>query len=358
MTVLPKKYTLMRKSLIKNRKGKKMFSKIRTAVLVMLVVLALAGCGAQSSAATNPPAAATTALSPAKLADGAKLKVVATTTIVGDLVKNVAGDLVDLRVVLPVGADSHSFQPTPQDIAKVADANVVFVNGFGLEQFLETMIKDSGTAAPVVSLADGIKPRTLAPAEHDEDEESGEHGEADHNHGGVDPHIWVSPANAKIMVENVARALAQVDPAHAETYRANAAAYQQKLAELDRWVQAEVDKIPAANRKLVADHKIFGYFTDRYGFEQVGAVVPAFSTGAEPSAQDLAALQNAVRQSGVKAIFVGTTVNPALSSRLADDAGIKLVKIYTESLGESGSGVESYLDYIRFDTTAMVNALK
>ncbi len=318
-------------------------------IILLLLSLILAGCGAQSSAAGG---------NPVEPAAGKKLKVVATTTIIGDLVKNVAGDQVELHVLLPIGADTHSFQPAPQDIAAATDADVIFVNGLGLEQFLEAMIKDSGAKAPVVALAEGVKTRALAPGEADHDHDAHSDAEADHDHGGIDPHIWLSPANARIMVENIARALAQVDPAHAETYRANTVAYQQKLDDLDRWVQTEVDKIPAANRKLVTDHKIFGYFADRYGFEQIGAVVPAFSSSAEPSAQELAVLQNAVRQAGVKAIFVGVTINPALSGRLADDAGVKLVKVYTESLGEPGSGVESYLDYIRFDTTTIVNALK
>jgi ABC-type Zn uptake system ZnuABC Zn-binding protein ZnuA len=192
--------------------------------------------------------------------------------------------------------------------------------------------------------------------DHDEDHA----GEADdaHDHDGVDPHIWMSPANAKVMVENIAQALVQRDPANADIFRTNAEAYQQQLDELDQWVESEVQQIAPENRKLVADHSTFGYFADRYGFAQIGTVIPSFSTNAEPSAQELAALQQAVAEHDVKAVFVGTTVNAVLSNRLAEDTGINVVPLYTGSLGVPGSGAETYLDFIRYNTTAIVKALK
>ena len=171
-------------------------------------------------------------------------------------------------------------------------------------------------------------------------------------------HGWTTPANAIIFVHNIEQALSALDPANAETYRANAEAYEAELAELDAWVKAQIETIPAENRQLVTDHAIFGYYADRYGLEQIGAVIPSFSTTAEPSAQDLAKLEDVIKEQGVKAIFIGNTVNPGLAQRVAEDTGIQLVTLYTESLGPEGSGVETYVDYIRYNTQAIIEALK
>ena len=119
-----------------------------------------------------------------------------------------------------------------------------------------------------------------------------------------------------------------------------------------------IERIPEENRKLVTDHEVFGYYADRYGLEQVGAVIPAISTAAQPSARELAALEQTIKEYAIKAIFVGNTVNPSLSEQIANDSGTQLVRLYTGSLGTEGSGVESYLDYLRYNTNAIVDALK
>ena len=284
-------------------------------------------------------------LSAANLAEGEKLTVVATTNIVGDLVRNVGGDMIELITMLPSGSDPHTFDPAPQDVAAVADAHVVFVNGLHLEEFLEELIENAGGQAPAVALSANVETRNF--------EES-----AGHAPEGVDPHVWMTPANAVAMVHNIEHALSQLDPANAETYQTNAQVYQAQLEELDAWVKTQIESIPTENRKMVTDHDAFGYYAGRYGLDLVGAVIPAYSTNAEPSAQEMADLQQAIKKFDTKAIFVGTTVNPTLAQRLADDTDIKLVPLYTGSLGQAGSGVESYLDFIRYNTTAIVNALK
>jgi manganese/iron transport system substrate-binding protein len=306
---------------------------------------------------------AATDLAPVPLAKGEKLKVVATTSIVADIVKNIGGDLIDLSLLLPVGTDPHSFQPTPRDLATVADAYVIFANGMGLEAFLDEMIRNAGGGAAVVYVSDGIEPRQMNQAEAptheaEEEEHAGEHEAEGHLHEGADPHTWTAPNNAVIFVQNIELALSTLDPANSTTYQTNAQAYQTQLRELDQWVKTQIDTIPAENRKLVTDHAVFGYYADRYGLQQVGAVIPSFSTAAEPSAQELADLENAIRTYGVRAIFVGTTVNSTLSQRVADDTGIKLLRLYTGSLGPAGSGVETYLDYIRYNTTTIVEGLR
>ncbi|MFN8457740.1 MAG: metal ABC transporter substrate-binding protein [Anaerolineae bacterium] len=294
----------------------------------------------------------TSELAAVSLKPGEKLKVVATNSIVADMVKNVGGDLIDLSYLLPLGSDPHSFQATPQDVAKVAAAHVLFANGMGLEEFLSELIKNAGGQTAAVSLSEGVETRQMSAAE------MAAEGEHQAEHAGVDPHTWTTPANAIIFVENIKKALSTLDPANAATYKANAEKYQGQLKELDTWIKAQIETIPADNRKLVTDHAIFGYYADRYGLEQVGAVIPSFSTSAEPSAQELAALEKVIKEQGVKAIFVGNTVNPGLEQRVADDVGLKLMTLFTESLGPEGSGAETYLNYTRYNTKAIVEALK
>lgn len=320
----------------------------------------------------------TSELAAVSLEPGEKLKVMATNSIVANMVKNVGGDLIDLSYLLPVGSDPHSFQATPQDIAQVAAAHVLFANGLGLEEFLSELITNAGGQVALVSLSEGVETRRMGEAEMAADEHGGvehapggeyqagkepeEHvgddGEHAHAHSGTDPHTWTTPANAIVFVQNVEKALSILDPANAATYKANTEQYQGQLKELDGWIKAQIETIPAENRKLVTDHTVFGYYADRYGLEQVGAVIPSLSTAAESSAQELAALEEVIKEQGVKAIFVGNTVNPALEQRVAEDTGLKLVTLFTESLGPEGSGVETYLDYTRYNTNAIVEALK
>ncbi len=292
-------------------------------------------------------------LSAVKLAEGEKLMVLATTTIVGDFVQNIGGDSIDLTVMLPIGSDPHTFAPAPQDVTLVADTHLVFVNGLHLEEFLEELIENSGSEASVVAVSMSVKTREL-----EEIEGPGHEDKQGNTPGGVDPHIWMTPANAIVMAHNIGHALGKLDPANAEAYEANVKAYETQLEELDAWAKTQIDSIPTKNREMVTDHDSFGYYADYYGLEIIGAVIPAFSTNAEPSAQELAGLQQAVDEHNAKAVFVGTTVNPVLAQRVSEDMGIKLVPLYTGSLGEPGSGVETYIEFIRYNTNAIVNALK
>ncbi len=324
-------------------------TKIISGGLLALFLLLAAQCRGAAPAGEEPAAAG---LAPAALAKGEKLQVVATTSIVADIVHQVGGELIDLAPLLPLGTDPHTFEPTPRDLARVADAHVVFANGVGLEGFLDEMLANTGGKTATVYLSQGVELRHIQ-----EGEEHQHEGEA-HQHEGDDPHTWTSPANALIFVGNVEQALSTLDPANAERYAANAQAYQARLETLDAWVKEQIETIPPENREMVTDHMAFGYYADRYGLEQIGAVIPSFSTAAEPSAKELAELEDAIREYEVKAIFVGTSVNPTLAERVAQDTGVRLLPLYTGSLGEEGSGVESYLDYIRYNTNTIVEGLK
>jgi ABC-type Zn uptake system ZnuABC Zn-binding protein ZnuA len=282
------------------------------------------------------------------------LQVVATTTIVGDVVARVGGDAIRLTVLLPVGADPHTYQPRPADLTTMAQAHVIFVNGLGLEESLEPIprnIKD----VPVISVSTGIQPRHIEPSEHEEEHE-GEKEEV-HHHEGLDPHVWMDVRNVMVWVENIQRTLTALDPDHAALYAANAAAYRAELEALDAWILERVAEVPPENRKLVTNHPTFGYFADRYGFEQIAAVYP-ISPGAEPSAQGIAELQEVIQQFGIPAVFIETTVNPKLAEQVARDTGVRLVTLYTDSLGGPGSGAESYVAMMRYNVEAIVSALK
>lgn len=284
-------------------------------------------------------------LSPVELAEGEKLKVVATTTIVGDVVARIGGDRIDLKVLMPIGVDSHTYDPVPADAAAVSDAHVMFINGVGLEEFLKDF--DLGGELPVVPVSVGIRIR-----EGRAHEPGDEHVDAM-----GDPHVWFDVQNVMIWVENVEHALGELEPAGAAVYEENAHSYRHKLEELDAWIVEEVALVPEENRQMVTSHETLGYFCDRYGFEMVGTVFPV-TTAAGPSAQDLAKLEEAIKEAGVKAIFVEATVNPTLAERVAEDTGIEVVMLYTGSLGPEGSGAENYPDYMRYDVTAIVEALK
>lgn len=302
-------------------------------LLITLTALLLAGCGRPVS----PP-------------DG--LQVVATTAIAGDVVRQVAGEMIDLTILLPVDADPHSFQPTPQDLARIAEADLIFINGLELEAYIDDILQNASSGTPVVTLAEGIQ--TLSPGSGDQSD--GE-GDDDHQYAVADPHIWMDPNNVVIWVDTILGAMTQLDPANQETYTANAAAYQQQLAELDRWISAQVETIPPTHRLLVSDHDTLAYFAARYGFELLGAVIPGYSTLAEPSAQDLARLEDAITDLGVPAVFVGTGVNPNLAERVAEDTGIQLVEIYTGSLSGPEGPAASYLEMMRYNVAAIVAAL-
>ncbi len=292
-----------------------------------IAIALLAGC---TNASMSPPQP-----------DEGGLRVIATTTIVANVVRQVGGELVQVETLLPVGADPHAFDPAPRDLANIAGAHLIFANGAGLEAFLQPLLENAEAAARVVDLSRGIDLLEGTGAEH-----------------GSDPHVWMDPHNVLVWVENIRAALSQADPPHAGAYQENADRYSAELDALDAWIREQIAAIPEANRKLVTDHLIFGYFARRYGLEQIGAVVPGYSTLSSPSAKELAAIETAVREYGVKAVFVGESVNPNMAQRLADDAGIELVYIYTGSLSAPDGPAGTYLDYMRYNVSQITAALK
>ena len=310
---------------------------------ILTVALALGACSPSATGAVGQPAWLTEidALRPSTLAEGARLQVVATTSLVADLLGNVGADGIEMTALLPLGIDPHTYEPSPQDMRAIAEADVVFLNGLGLEETLSVTVRNAGGGAPIVSLSEGIVPLRLE-------------GEA----GGPDPHVWLDPNNLVVWAENAAAALATLDPARADYYRSNAEAYAAALRDLDARIRDRVAQIPEADRKLVTDHDELGYFAVRYGFEIVGALIPAYSSAAEPSAQELSQLETTIRELGTRAVFVGTGVNQEMAARVAEDTGVRLVPLYTHSLSGPEGPATSYRTLMEYNVNAIVEALR
>jgi ABC-type Zn uptake system ZnuABC Zn-binding protein ZnuA len=303
----------------------KTFFRILTA-LNFLFLMAASAC-----TATNPAQAST-------------LKVLAVETFLGDIAQNVAGDSAKIDVLIPAGLDPHSFEPTPQDVARIAGSTILIVNGFGLEEWLKPVLENAGGTRLVIEAAAGLVGRTPRPGEPV---------------GATDPHFWLDPSKVETYVENIRAGLSQADPQNAAIYTRNAAAYMGKLKELDQWVKTQVEQIPPEKRMLITNHESFGYYADHYGFQVVGTIIPSVSPDASPSAQQLSLLIDQINKTGAKAIFLETGSNPQLADQIAQETGVKVItEFYTHSITAAGGPAPTYLDMIRFDTTVIVQALK
>ena len=292
-------------------------------VAVMVVAgLALSACG---SSAQSPGQS-----------EVARLQVVATTTVFADMVRNVAGPEVAVDSLVPAGTDVHTFDPTPDDLVKVSRARVIVMNGLGLDDWLDKVVSNAGAVEPVKlgSLSDVA----LITGE-----------------GGPNPHLWMDVAYGEKYVDEIEATLSRADPAHAAEYAQNAAAYRTRLSSLDTWVKEQIASVPPANRRVVTFHDAFPYFARAYGLEVVGVAVDA--PGQDPSAAQIAALIDAIRKSGVKAIFAEDQFSPKLVEQLAAETGTTVVSdLFDDSLGDPP--VSSYEEVIRWDVMHIVDALK
>jgi ABC-type Zn uptake system ZnuABC Zn-binding protein ZnuA len=335
--------------------------RVVSAFALLPVLFALAACGPATPAQTAAPAEMTLPeVTPVALSQGEQLKVVATTNIIGDVVSNVAGDTVDLTVLIAIGQDPHSYEPTPQALAAIEDAQVIFVNGLDLEEVLMTTIENTATGV-VVPVSAGIEPLVVEKHEHEGEEEHEEEGN-EHEHANGNPHFWMDPANVIVWTNNIDRVLSEADPANRESYAANADAYRAELEEVDAYARQQLALVPEENRKLVTDHDSLDYFARAYGFEVIGTVIPGTSTTGEASAGDVAALVDVIRQQNVPAVFVGTSASrglQALANTIADEVGgqIKVLPLLIGSLAPAGQPGDTYLGLIRYDVDQIVEGL-
>ncbi len=274
-------------------------------------------------------------------ANHAGLSVVATTSILGDITRQLMGSEGTVEVLIPIGADPHSFQASARQAAELRDADLVVANGLALEEalvdILDAVVEDGGR---VLEVGPGVDPLPFA-------------GGAD----GLDPHVWLDPVRGGLIAEAIAAELALLAPARAEQLAVNLASYGQALQSLDSAIAQLLD--PIDNRHLVTNHDSLGYLAARYDFEIVGTIIPSGSTLAEPSPRQLADLVDAVNQYGVKAVFVDTTSPTRLAEVLANEAQVEVqvVELFTGSLGVGGSGAETYVDMLRLNATRIAEAL-
>ena len=264
------------------------------------------------------------------------LKVVASFSILGDFVKNVGGDRVEVTTLVGPNGDIHVYTPAPADAKKIADAKLVVINGLGLEGWLPRLVQSSGGKATIVIASDGVVPLKSGPA--------------------ADPHAWQSVSNAKIYVANIRDALVAADPADAGAFRSNADAYLAKLDGLDRDVREAMARIPPAHRKVISTHGAFGYFAAAYGVEFIAPL--GVSTDSEASARDIADIISQIRVAKIPAVFVENISDPRLIRRISAETGVAIGgTLYSDSLTDEKGDAPTYIDMVRHNIKALTNAL-
>jgi zinc/manganese transport system substrate-binding protein len=277
--------------------------------------------------------------------------VVVTTSILGDVVGELVGDAATVEVIMPPNADPHDFAPSAQQAALMREADALVVNGLGFEEGLVDAIEGAeADGVVVIAATDGVE-ELLELGEHGHEDEPADEGEEEHadEDDGDDPHVFTDPTRmagaAALIADELARAVDRLDT---PAFRDRVDAYLGELADLDAEVEAVLEAVPAERRVLVTNHEVFGYFADRYGFEVLGVVIPGGSTLAEPSARDLADLAEEIDEEGVPAIFAEASSPSALADALAaEGVSVEVVELFSESLGEPGSGAETYLELVR-----------
>jgi zinc/manganese transport system substrate-binding protein len=272
-----------------------------------------------------------------------KFKVVASFSILADLVTKVGGDRADVDVLVGPGGDAHVYSPTPTDAKKLAAAKLVVVNGLGFEGWLDRLVQASGSKATVVVASRGVAPRR--PAEG-----------GDGHHHDADPHAWQSVANARIYVANIRDALVAADAAGKDAYAANAAAYLAELDALDAEVRSMIARIPADRRRIVTTHDAFGYFAAAYGIDFTAP--QGVSTETEASARDVARIIAQVKKAKVPAVFLENVTDPRLLKRISAETGARIGgTLYSDALTAAGGDAPSYMDMIRHNVRQLVSAL-
>jgi ABC-type Zn uptake system ZnuABC Zn-binding protein ZnuA len=298
-------------------------SRISTRILLVGGIwLAVAACGS-----TTPPTP-----EPANA-----LRVIATTTVLADIVRNIGGDLVTVDSIIPAGVGPEDFEPSPIDVTKLSGADLIVSNGAGLDDFLDGLVDAAGEGAVArVVLGDGIPTITVD--------------------GEANPHFWLDPSLVtRHYLPAISGKLSELDPAHAATFEANRAAYTTEVEAMDVANKADIATIPESQRKLVTAHDAFPYFAAHYGFEMIGVIVE--NVGQEPTAAELAKLVETVKAAGVTAIFSESQFSPKLAQALADEAGITTVvtTLYNDSVGPAPA--DTYLGMMRWNVQEIVTAL-
>ncbi len=299
-------------------------------IRVFRVPVLLLALGVVSSCAPQPPSQA------------GPVRVLAAETFLADIAQNVAGDRLHVDSLLPPGVDPHEFQPAPRDAVKLAQSDVLIVNGLGYESWLAKTLQLGGRRPVTVVATQGLTPRP---------DPTGDHPDGD-------PHLWMDPINVVKYVENIRDGLIQADPAGKDIYSANADAYIAKLKELDASIKTQVAQVPQDRRLLVTNHDSLGYFATAYGIQVVGSLIPGVTSEASPSAREMAALIDAIKGVQAPAIFLDVGQNPDLAQEVASATSAKVVTdLYVETLSGPTGPASTYIDMLQHDTSLIVSAL-
>lgn len=270
----------------------------------------------------------------------AEVKAVASFSILGDMVKRIGGERVEVTTIVGPNADTHVYEPKPTDAQAVASANVFFVNGLGFEGWMERFVESTGYTGPLIVTSDGVKTHTMV----------------DEGKTITDPHAWQSLSNGLIYVQNIAAGLCKVDAAGCDSYKANAASYSTEITTLDAQVKAEIGAIPADKRKVITTHDAFGYFGEAYG---VTFLAPeGVSTESEASAMDVAKLIEQIKSTGVTALFIENMSDPRLIQQIANETGVKVSgELYADALSEPNGPAPDYLSMFKHNVSLLLPAV-
>ncbi|WP_420411365.1 metal ABC transporter solute-binding protein, Zn/Mn family [Roseibium sp.] len=264
------------------------------------------------------------------------VKIVASFSILGDMVEQVVGDHASVTTIVGPDADAHVYQPSVADAKAVAQSDVIFVNGLGFETWSDTLIKESGTKATVHIATEGVTPVKVD--------------------GETDPHAWNSLTNGMIYVQNIASVMSKAMPDHAADFKANADAYIAKLEALDKETREKLSTLPENRRTVVTAHDAFGYLADAYGLTFLAPV--GIDTEAEPSARDLAILIGQLKEQGAAALFVENITSPALVKQISDETGLEIGgRLFSDALSERGGPATSYLAMFQHNLGTLLEAL-
>jgi zinc/manganese transport system substrate-binding protein len=277
----------------------------------------------------------------------AKAKVVASFSILGDLIANVGADLIDLNVIVGPAIDAHAYEPRPVDAKQLAAADIVFANGLGFDSWIARLLKASGSQAVVIELADGIETKP-----HD----NGQTGEA-HEHDERDPHVWQDPSHVARYIKTIAASLCEFDVGNCDRFKANAEAYQRELQATDSEIKNLIGQIPAERRIVITSHDAFSYFADAY---DVRFLAPeGISNDAEASAKDVAALINQIRETGATALFTETIADPRLLEQIANETGLKVGgELYSDALSDSKGPAKTYIEMMQYNAKTLAGAMR
>jgi manganese/iron transport system substrate-binding protein len=283
------------------------------------------------------------------------VSVVTTTTVLADFVRQVGGDRVAVHALVPRGADPHTFDPSPSDAVRVSEADLLVMNGLGLDEWLGDFITQAGAAdVPLVELAEDLPGVEYLEGDEHHDDEDNQHDEDEDDHA-YNPHVWMDVGYARLYIDRLADELVAADPDGSAVYRANAQAYDAQLAELDGWIRDQVAQVPSEERRVVSFHAAFPYFAQAYGLEIVGVLVEV--PGREPSAAEVGELIEAIRESGVRVILAEAQFSDQLARTLASETDAVVVSnLYTDSLGDAPA--DTFVGAMRWNVEQIVQALE